>query len=326
MKNFTDTPITLVATIDVAQRVAFLEGQDELIRLDHDHLHAQIVDVQEALDCPPAVMVDMVALQSNVFAVENEIRGLRKSISGSVAQAYKDAGAVFANFYAKTIIEVPVHATLTLISKRSGKHKVSTERAVEIIEGSSWWSEYRAQEEFILAERSRAKSGIDAIADEYAQADKLHSQKVAQHASLRGMERALETQLRENTAELSKWHTFVTAGLSEVSLPPAVEKVTATSPFVEIWCAQGVTNVYLWSPVDLKLIPVNDLQLVPGNERSGIRFVAGEGSYAWSVRYANYRRTVSFPNMELVVSPRPAPSGASVFSTTNVISVMDTSG
>lgn len=326
MKNLTVTPQSLSESVTVAERIAFLHGQEESLRLDHDTLHQLIVDVRVALDSPSAVLLDMVGLQSAVFVVESEIRDAREGIRSSLVQAYMDAGAQYAYLYAKEILGTPAATPLKLSSKRSGKHKASTEEAVKNIMGSDWWQEYAEQERSSLTERSRAKAGIKDIAEAHANAASLHNAKATQYDSLRTMESALEAQMRETSVELSKWLAVEAVGLSEVVLPPLLEKAAVDTPRYELWCDNGISNVYVWSQDDRNLYPVTDLVPVQGNERDGIRFVTKEGNYAWSVRYANYRRTASYPRAELVVAPSTIPTGATVVSTANLVSVMDTSG
>lgn len=326
MKKLSGTPQSLLGSIIVAQRIAFLRGQEELLRLDHDNLHQQIVDVQEVLSSPPAVLSHMVGLQSTVFDVEAEVREARVNIRDALIQAYKDAGAQYAHFYAKEIFSAPTNATLTLVQKRSGKHKLPTENAVEIILDASWWQEYLAQERALLAERSRAEVGIAEISQTHADASAFYDSKLSQSDALRRMEASLEAQMLETSAELSKWIAIEAEGLTEVAIPTVAEKTTAGVAYEDLWSAHGESNVYVWSQTAHKLLAVIDLVQVPGNERDGIRFVTNEVDYAWSVKYANYRRTVSYPRAELVVVPRKAPIGATVVSSARLVSVMDTSG
>lgn len=174
MKKLTVTPQSPPASVTVAQRIAFLNGQEEILRLDHDALHQKIVDVREVRDSPSTVLLDMVGLQGTVFAVEADIRDAREGIRLPLIQAYKDAGSQYAHFYAKEIFGTPANAPLKLVSKRSGKHKASTEEAVEHILCSKWWQEYVEQERSLLADRSRAKSGIKDVSESHADAVALH--------------------------------------------------------------------------------------------------------------------------------------------------------
>lgn len=326
MKKLTPTPQSLTGSVTVAERIAFLQGQEELMRIDHETLHQQIVDVQESLANPPIALVDMVGFQSAAFAVESEIREARESIRTGLLQAYQDAGAQYAFLYVKDMISTPATSVMQLVSKRSGKHKASTEEAVATILASEWWQEYVGYEKSLLAEHSRITASMAGIAEAHTEAEQWQSTKISQRDSLRAMERTLEESMRENARDLTKWLAFDTAGLGTVVLPPVAETHSVDTAVTQLWCKGGVTNAFLWSQDDQTLLPVTDLVPIQGNERSGIRFITGEGSYAWSVRYANYRRTVSFPRMEVVVVPTPAPHGALIVPSTQLVNVMDTSG
>ncbi|MGP5014517.1 hypothetical protein ACTXJX_11920 [Glutamicibacter ardleyensis] len=317
---------TGLPTIDIAERIAFHAGREALMQIEHAEIHEKLSDLRVDTATFPTVITDMVELTGSLVDAESGIKRARMEIKGLLFQAYKSAGATYAGLYAKEIVESGVTSPVSLVAKRSGSHKDSTHHAVLVIEKSQWWQDFQALESDLLAERSRAEAKIESISAEFDVVEKAWTEKTKQIQSLAFMESNLEAQMRANMVELTKWQTIASEGLRQVLVPTVLEKPGLADIPAEMWCAHGDSNVFLWDQQTHQLMPVTDFQTVPGNERTGLKLVAGTESFQWTVRYANYRRTANYPAVELVMALVPAPAGARIAQSTNIVSVLDTSG